>query len=284
MQQTLAQIIEFRGIGVHKGNEVHMRLCPAAAGQGIIFRRTDLPQDNEIVASYQHVVDTRMCTILANQAGAKVATIEHLMAALYGCGVDNAIVEVDADELPIQDGSAIEFMRLIETVGLKEQDIPRQTLRINKKVEVAGENGVFISIEPYEGFMVDYSIDFTHPTIGIQHFIFDESTSSFGQTIAQARTFGFMTDLEKLRSMGLALGASLDNAIGIDESGVMNQEGLRYEDEFVRHKILDCIGDLYLTGLRIKGCVHASKAGHGMHNKLLHALFSDNSNYTKSRE
>jgi UDP-3-O-[3-hydroxymyristoyl] N-acetylglucosamine deacetylase len=272
MQKTLLKPISFKGIGVHSGEEVSVRLLPAPEDHGIVFIRTDLKEKNAIAAHYSNVVDTKMCTVIANQYGAKVSTIEHLMSALWGCGVDNVIVEIDAEEVPIMDGSSAPFVALIKKAGTATQNKPRKILEIIKPVKIE-HDGKVIELLPGEDFEVDFKIDFNHKAIGAQAYKYSGQSNCYNRKISRARTFGFAFEVEHLKKLGLARGASLDNAVGIDEHGVMNKEGLRYADEFARHKVLDCIGDLYLACMRIKGKVEAFKAGHALNNLILRKLF-----------
>lgn len=278
LQQTINKPITCSGIGVHSGKKVKMRIIPAVVNAGIVFVRSDIKENNLINAVYSNVVETTMCTAIANEYGARVSTIEHLMSAFWGCGIDNAVVEVDADEIPIMDGSAAPFVSLIQKAGIRKQPMSRRIIEITKplKVEVGDK---FIELLPSDHFEITYDINFVHQAIGEQQFYYNEKDESYHHGISRARTFGFADELEKLKSLGLAKGASLENAIGLDESGIMNKEGLRYKDEFVRHKILDCIGDLYLASLRIKARVHAAKAGHAVHNLLLRKLFAEPQSY-----
>ena len=274
MQNTLLKPITCKGVGVHNGKEVTLRILPAKEDTGVLFIRTDLNKDNQILAHYANVIDTKMCTIIANEHGARVSTIEHLMSALWGCGIDNAIIEVDADEVPIMDGSSAPFVALIEANGIAAQSKPRKIIEILKPIRIEHE-GKTIEIQPSKDFEVNFTIDFDHKAIGQQEYNYSEKNSSYNHKISRARTFGFAFEVEYLKRLGLAQGASLDNAVGIDENGVMNKEGLRYYNEFARHKVLDCIGDLYLACMRIKGKVDAFKAGHALNNLLLHKLFAN---------
>jgi UDP-3-O-[3-hydroxymyristoyl] N-acetylglucosamine deacetylase len=273
-QRTVAANMKIVGTGVHKGEKVTLTVRPAPENHGIVFKRIDLEGDNLIPALYDHVIDTTMCTVIGNKSGAKVATIEHLMSALWGCGIDNALIEVDNEEVPILDGSSGEFVMHLNKVGSVLQNAQRQYIYITERMEVADGDKTAI-LEPADCFEVDFSIDFPSQAIGKQARYFSEAKHKFSSCISKARTFGFMHEIEYLKGLGLALGASLKNAIGIDKDTILNPEGLRYDDEFVRHKILDCIGDLYLAGYRIKGKVSAFKSGHKLNNKILHELFSN---------
>ena len=278
MQHTIAEKISISGTGVHSGQKVNVELIPASENHGIIFLRTDVKGDGEIPATYQNVVDTNMCTVIANHKGISISTVEHIMSALWGCEIDNIIIKVDAPEMPIMDGSSQLFVEAIETVGKLQQSKPRKMIEIIKpiKVEVDGKT---IEILPSENFSVEFGIEFEHKSIENQSYHFSKEDTDYSKEISKARTFGFLSDLEKLKKLGLAKGASLKNAIGIGENGIMNTEGLRYNDEFVRHKILDCIGDLYLSCMRIKGRVKAFKAGHTLNNLLLRKIFSEPDSY-----
>lgn len=272
LQQTLAKPIRCNGIGLHSGQQINMNLLPSTENTGIVFIRSDLTRNNVIPALFDRVVDTTFCTVIANEFGVKVATIEHIMSALWGCNVDNLIIDLDGQEVPIMDGSSAYFVDLIKSVGTIKQVQNRQVIEISQALELHEEDKSIV-LEPSNSFSIDFIIDFGNTCIGKQSYAFDE-TQSFDNDISKARTFGFMEDIESLWEKGLAKGASLDNAIGINNEGILNKEGLRYKDEFVRHKILDCIGDLYLAGARIKGHVKASKAGHKLNNQLLKKLFS----------
>lgn len=278
-QHTLKLPISCTGVGIHSGKTIKMRILPAAENSGICFVRIDLKDHNRIAATYGNVVDTQMCTVIANQYGTKVAVIEHIMSALWGCGIDNAIIEVDNAEIPVMDGSAAPFVALIKKAGVIAQDQPRKFVEILSPIKVEHQ-GKIIELLPNDNFEVDFHIDFEHPNIGSQHFVFNEEQDLFSNDISRARTFGFIEDLQKLQSMGLARGASLENAVGLSrEGGILNPEGLRFDKEFVKHKILDCIGDLYLAGARIKGKVVALKAGHMMNNLILRKLFAEQDAY-----
>jgi UDP-3-O-[3-hydroxymyristoyl] N-acetylglucosamine deacetylase len=273
-QRTVAADIKITGEGVHKGELVTLTIKPAPENYGIVFKRVDLSGDNLVPALYNHVVDTTMCTVIGNKSGARVATIEHLMSALWGCGIDNAMIEIDNEEVPILDGSSEEFVKCIESIGTVLQMEQRQYLYITERMEVKDGDKMAI-LEPSDCFEVDFAIEFSSQAIGRQSRYFSESQHTFNSCISNARTFGFMHEIEYLKSLGLALGASLKNAIGIDKDTILNPEGLRHEDEFVRHKILDCIGDLYLAGHRIKGKISAFKSGHKLNNQILHELFAN---------
>lgn len=274
-QCTLRNTIRATGVGLHSGEKVYLTLRPAPVDTGIVFRRVDLDPVAEIHACAENVHETTLSTTL-NEGGAKVSTVEHLLSALAGLGIDNLYVEVSAPEVPIMDGSAGPFVFLIQSAGIQEQDAPKQFIRIKKKIAVA-EDDKTASFEPYEGFRVGFSIDFDHPVFRDQkqNATIDFSTTSFVREVSRARTFGFMRDIEYLRSRNLALGGSMENAIVVDDYRILNEDGLRYEDEFVKHKVLDAIGDLYLLGKSLIGEFKGHKSGHGLNNKLLRELISN---------
>jgi UDP-3-O-[3-hydroxymyristoyl] N-acetylglucosamine deacetylase len=258
---------------------VTLKLVPAPIDTGIIFHRVDLPNAPGIKADAHLVTDTRLATVLSN-GDTRVSTVEHLLSGCAGLGIDNLIIELDCEEVPIMDGSAASFLFLIESAGLQEQDAPRQFIVIKKPVEIR-ESGKLARLEPFDGFKLDFTIDFKHPAVdktGQRHVI-DFADSTYAREIGRARTFGFAHEVEALREMGLARGGSLDNAIVLDEHRILNNEELRYDDEFVRHKILDAIGDLYLAGHPIVGAYIAEKSGHALNNALLRALFTDPTSY-----
>ena len=274
MQQcTVKQSVKIRGIGVHSGKEFLLEICPALPDSGIVFMRIDLQGDNLIMADYNNVSDTQMCTVLSNGKGASVGTVEHLMSALWGCGIDNVIVKIDGDEIPVMDGSSKAFVDAILEIGVVEQEVGRKILEIIKPIRVEVEDK-FIEVLPHEGFAVSCDIDFSHEAIGRQSYSYSDNESDYYAEVSKARTFGFVSDLDKLKAVGLARGASLDNAIGIGEGGILNEGGLRYTNEFARHKVLDCIGDLYLARKRIKGKINSFKGGHLLNNLLLKKIFS----------
>ncbi|MDA0655556.1 MAG: UDP-3-O-acyl-N-acetylglucosamine deacetylase [Proteobacteria bacterium] len=278
-QTTLKNHIHCSGIGLHSGNKISMSLYPAEPDTGIVFRRTDIPGQNAVIpARYNLVSDTRLCTTLSNDANVRVATVEHLMAALAGCEVDNVVVEINGPEVPIMDGSAEPFVFLIECAGTVRQKAPRRIVHIKQAVSIF-EGGAEASIAPAtsnrSGLTIDLNIDFKNSAIGQQNLTVTVSSNSFKSEICRARTFGFLEDVEALRQAGLAQGGSLDNAVVISGSKVLNEDGLRFEDEFVRHKILDCIGDLYLAGNPVIGAFSGLRSGHELHNKLLRRLFAD---------
>jgi UDP-3-O-[3-hydroxymyristoyl] N-acetylglucosamine deacetylase len=274
-QKTLRNKISCTGVGVHSGHLVNMTLRPAPAGTGIVFRRLDVSPDiAEIPARFDTVADLVMCTTVANDAGVKVATIEHLMAAFCGTGVDNAIVELDGAEVPVMDGSSAPFVFLIECADIVEQDAPRRFIKVLKEVEVRDGDAV-ASLAPGENVSIAIEIDFKNKRIGRQSCSFNLRNGTFKNEICRARTFGFLGELEQLKQMGLAKGGSLENAIVLSGDDVLNEEGLRYNDEFVRHKALDAIGDLYLAGAPIIGQFRGCRSGHAVNNKLLQAFLKD---------
>ena len=271
-QRTLKNIIRATGIGLHSGEKVYLTLRPAAVDTGIVFRRMDLDPMVEIPALAKNVGDTTMSTTLVKD-GAKVDTVEHLLSAMAGLGIDNAYVELSAPEVPIMDGSAGPFVFLIQSAGLEEQDAPKEFIRILREVTVEdGEKRA--TFVPFEGFKVGFEIEFDHPVFAgrTQTACVDFSSTSFVKEVSRARTFGFMRDIEFLRTHNLALGGSGDNAIVVDENSVLNEDGLRYEDEFVKHKILDAIGDLYLLGKSLIGEFQGYKSGHALNNLLIRTL------------
>ncbi len=271
-QRTLKNIIRATGIGLHSGEKVYLTLRPAAVDTGIVFRRMDLDPMVEIPALAKNVGETTMSTTLV-KGDAKVDTVEHLLSAMAGLGIDNAYVELSASEVPIMDGSAGPFVFLIQSAGLEEQDAPKKFIRILREITVAdGEKRA--TFVPFEGFKVGFEIEFDHPVFEgrTQTACVDFSSTSFVKEVSRARTFGFMRDIEYLRTHNLALGGSVDNAIVVDETSVLNEDGLRYEDEFVKHKILDAIGDLYLLGKSLIGEFRGYKSGHALNNLLLRTL------------
>ena len=280
-QRTVKTLVRTQGVGLHSGQRVELTLRPAPPDTGIVFRRVDLPVPVEIRVSAARVTDTRMASTLSaadtgGGASVKVATVEHLMSALAGLGIDNLIIDVTAPEIPILDGSAGSFVFLIQSVGLVEQAAPKRFIRVKRAVEVR-DGDKWARLEPHFGFKLSFSIDFGHPAINatVQQVEVDFANASYVSAISRARTFGFMQDVESLRSHGLARGGSLGNAIVMDESRVLNADGLRSDDEFVKHKILDAIGDLYLVGHPLLASYSAHKSGHAMNNLLLRALLAD---------
>jgi len=274
-QRTLKNVIRATGVGLHTGEKVYLTLRPAAPDTGIVFRRVDLDPPVEIKACPENVGDTRLSTALVHE-GVKISTVEHLLSAFAGLGIDNAFVDVSAPEVPIMDGSAGPFVFLVQSAGVEEQNAAKKFIRIKRKV-VVEEGDKKASFEPFEGFKVSFAIDFDHPafTDRTQYASIDFSSTSFVKEVSRARTFGFLRDLEMLRERQLALGGSLDNAIVVDDYRVLNEDGLRYEDEFVKHKILDAIGDLYLLGHSLVGAFHGLKSGHALNNRLLKELLAD---------
>ncbi|MCB9991899.1 MAG: UDP-3-O-acyl-N-acetylglucosamine deacetylase [Rhodospirillales bacterium] len=273
-QQTLAKAIDVNGIGLHSGAQVRLSLKPAPAGHGIVFVRTDVTdRDNVIPALWNKVVDTRLCTVIANEDGVSVGTIEHLMAALRGCGIDNLRIELDGPEVPVMDGSAAPFVEKIDEAGIRMQGKARRVIKILKEITLE-QDGKTVRLRPAIGSSFGGRIDFDHPSIGRQDYTIQLLNGNFRHDLADARTFGFAHEVEALRRNGLALGGSLDNAIVLDQDKVLNDEGLRYYDEFIRHKLLDAIGDLYLAGMPILGAYEADKPGHAMNNAILHQLFA----------
>ncbi|MBI2384222.1 MAG: UDP-3-O-acyl-N-acetylglucosamine deacetylase [Gammaproteobacteria bacterium] len=274
-QRTLRNSIRATGIGLHSGQKVYMSLLPAGPDTGILFRRVDLEKPVELPAKAGFVGETTMASTLVKD-GVKVATVEHLMSALAGLGIDNCVIELSAAEVPIMDGSAGPFVFLVQSAGIQEQDAPKRFIRIKQPVQVQ-EGDKFARLEPFDGFRLSFGIEFKHPVFksSAQNATIDFSTTSFVKEVSRARTFGFMRDVEFMRSRHLGLGGSLDNAVVLDEYRVLNGEGLRYEDEFVRHKILDAVGDLYLAGHSLIGAYTAYKSGHALNNKLLRALLAD---------
>ena len=273
-QRTLKNSIRATGVGLHTGEKVYMTLRPAATNSGIIFRRVDLEPPTEVYADALNVRETTLGTTIMN-GDVKVSTVEHLLSALAGLGIDNAYVDLSAPEVPIMDGSAGPFVFLLQSAGIEEQNAHKRFIRIKSPVEVR-DGDKWARFEPFEGFKVSFQIDFEHPVFKkhTQTATVDFSTTSFVKEVSRARTFGFMRDIEMLRQKHLTLGASLDNAIALDDYRILNEDGLRYEDEFVKHKILDSIGDLYLLGHSLIGAFSAYKSGHGLNNALLRALLA----------
>ena len=278
-QRTLKNIVRATGVGLHTGEKVYLTLRPAAPNSGIIFRRVDLNPVVDIKADPYAVGDTRLSSCLERD-GARVQTVEHLMSALAGLGIDNVYVDLTSGEVPIMDGSASPFVFLLQSAGIEEQPAAKKFIRIKKPVEVK-QGDKWVKFEPYNGFRVDFSIDFRHPVFAHSNkrVIVDFEHTSYIKEVSRARTFGFMQDVENMRSQGLALGGSLDNAIVMDEYRVLNADGLRYEDEFVKHKALDAIGDLYLLGHPVIGAYSAYKSGHALNNALLRQLMEDASSW-----
>ena len=274
-QTTLATDISLTGTGVHSGAPVSVTLCPADSDTGIRFLLANgHAEGNEIIADQRAVTGVTLCTVLGNGNGASVATVEHVLAALRGLGVDNALIEIDSPEVPIMDGSAAQFVEAIDEVGLAELDAPRRYLKVLKRVSVE-EAGAFGELLPHNGFHLDIEIDFDTTLIGTQRIEIDLNPGSFRRELSRARTFGFMKDVERLWAAGLALGASLDNTVAIGDDRVINREGLRFPDEFVRHKALDAVGDLALAGAPILGAFRSHRGGHRLNALVLKALFAD---------
>jgi UDP-3-O-[3-hydroxymyristoyl] N-acetylglucosamine deacetylase len=272
-QRTLKSLTRAVGVGLHSGQRVELILRPAQPDTGIVFRRIDLPEPVEIPVSATAVTDTRMASTLS-RGSAKVYTVEHLMSACAGLGVDNLYVDITAEEVPILDGSAASFVFLLQSAGIELQNAPRRFIRLNKTVEVRqgeGANEKWARLEPFHGYKLSFEIDFDHPAVDStgQRVVFDMSTGSYSRDIARARTFGFTKDVEMMRANGLALGGGLDNAIVMDDYKVLNADGLRYDDEFVKHKILDAMGDLYLVGKPLLASYSAFRSGHALNNLLL---------------
>ncbi len=274
-QRTLKNVIRATGVGLHTGEKVYLTLRPAAPDTGIIFRRVDLEPPVEIPASPENVGDTTLSSTLVKD-GVRISTVEHLLSAFAGLGIDNAYIDLSAPEVPIMDGSAGPFVFLIQSAGIEDQAAPKRFIRIKRTVTVE-DGDKWARFEPFDGFKVSFTIDFDHPVFKGrgQTAEVDFSTTSFVKEVSRARTFGFMNQLESLRASNLALGGSLDNAIVVDDYRILNEDGLRYEDEFVKHKILDAIGDLYLLGRSLIGTFSGYKSGHALNNRLLCALLAD---------
>ncbi len=280
-QRTVKTQIRATGVGLHTGARVNLILRPAAAETGIIIRRIDLPGNCDFRIAPERVTDTRLCSALEGN-GAKVSTVEHLMSALAGLGVDNVYIDIDGPEVPILDGSAAPWVYLLQTAGIESLDAPKRFIRVLKAVRIeegSGDNHKWAQFEPYEGCTLSFRIAFDHPVFrqSAKEMYIDLSRQSYVKEVSRARTFGFMNEVEYLRSHGLALGGTLDNAIVMDEFKVLNSDGLRYADEFVKHKVLDAVGDLYLTGHPILAAFSAYKSGHGLNNRLLRTLTEDSS-------
>ena len=282
-QRTIKTITRAVGMGLHSGQRVEMTLRPAQPDTGIVFRRVDLPEPVDMPINAEAIVDTRMASTIG-VGNAKVHTIEHLMSALYGLGIDNLYVDITAEEVPILDGSSSSFVFLLQSAGIELQNAAKKFIRIKQPVEVRegeGKNLKWARFDPYHGFKLKFDIDFSHPAVDStgQSFEFDMGEGNYMRDIARARTFGFTKDVEMLRTNGLALGGGLDNAIVMDDYKVLNSDGLRYDDEFVKHKILDAIGDLYVIGHPILGAYSAFRSGHGMNNQLIRAVLADEANW-----
>ena len=277
-QRSLKTLTRAVGVGLHSGQRVELTLRPAQPDTGIVFRRVDLPEPVDIVVSAQAVSDTRLASTLSN-GSVKVHTVEHLMSACAGLGVDNLYVDISAEEVPILDGSAASFVFLLQSAGIVRQNAARQFIRLLAPVEVREGQGAtekWARLEPFHGYRLSFEIDFDHPAVDAtgQRVVFDMSTGSYSRDIARARTFGFTKDVEMMRANGLALGGGLDNAIVMDDYKVLNAEGLRYDDEFVKHKILDAMGDLYLVGKPLLASYSARRSGHALNNRLLRELLN----------
>ena len=283
-QRTLNKPISAAGVGLHTGQRVEMTLRPASEDIGIRFRRLDIHPAQEIHANAHNVTDTKLGTTIT-QNDASIMTVEHLLAAFSGLGIDNAYVDIHGPEVPIMDGSAASFILLVELAGIKEQKAPKKFLRIKKNVRVE-DNGKFAEFKPYNGYRLSFQIEFEHPMIQnkLTEFTFDFSTLNFLDQISRARTFGFLKEIETLRANNLALGGSLDNAIVLDDYRILNQDGLRFDDELVRHKILDAIGDLYLMGHILVGEFNGFKSGHELNNKLIRKLYADETAWEEVQE
>ena len=286
-QRTLRSLTRAVGVGVHSGQRVEMTLRPAPPDAGIVFRRVDLPQLVDIVVDVRNVTDTRLATTLAagGDAGApKVHTVEHLMSACAGLGIDNLTIDITNEEVPILDGSAASFVFLLQGAGIELQDAPKRFMRILRPVELRQGEGaslMWARLEPFEGYKLAFEIDFKHPAVDQtgQRVEFDMGSGQYRRDIARARTFGFTKDVDMMRSRGLALGGSMDNAIVVDDNKVLNAGGLRYDDEFVKHKILDAIGDMYMLGHPLLAAYSAFKGGHALNNRLLRVVLADRTNY-----
>lgn len=278
-QRTLKNVVRATGIGVHTGDKVYLTLRPAPVNTGIVFCRTDLDPIVQIPASVDYIGDTSLCTGLIKN-GVRVTTIEHLLSALAGVGIDNLYVDINSPEIPIMDGSSAPFIFLIKSAGIQEQSAPKEFIRIKKKI-VVKDGEKMAMVEPYNGFKVQFNIEFDHPLFNAdnQKAVLDFSSASYVKEVARARTFGFLSDYEYIRKNKLALGASLDNAIVLDEYKILNQDGLRYPDEFVKHKILDAIGDLYLLGHNLIGAFTGHRSGHSLNSQLLKVLLETKDAY-----
>ena len=286
-QRTLKSLTRAVGVGVHSGHKVELTLRPAAPDTGIVFRRTDLPVPVDIPVSAHAVSDTRMASTISpggDPGGPKVQTIEHLMSACAGLGLDNLYIDITAEEVPILDGSAASFVFLLQSAGIELQDAPKRFLRVKKTVEIREGEGPTLKwarLEPYHGYKLSFEIEFGHPAVDAtgQRVEFDFASGQYKRDIARARTFGFTKDVEMMRSRGLGLGGSMDNVIVVDDYRVLNTEGLRYDDEFVKHKILDAIGDLHIAGKPLLASYTAFKSGHALNNRLLRKLLADETAY-----
>ena len=277
-QQTIVKSLSISGIGLHTGIDVSMKLSPAEADYGIKFIRKDLNDNNVIEAIWSNVTSTKLSTTISNKNGASVSTIEHLMSALSGLHIDNIKVEIDGPEVPIMDGSSIKFVNLIDSTSIKKLDKKRKILKVKQNIKVEKDDS-FVELKPNNQFSINFEIDFPSKLVSQQSCQLQLVNGNYKTDIASARTFGFEKDVDLLRSNGLALGGSLENAVVVGETKILNSDGLRFKDEFVRHKILDSIGDLYLAGSPIQGYFLGNKSGHHLNNLLLRSLFSDKNNY-----
>lgn len=281
MQRTFSEKLTIQGIGLHSGCQSTLTLCPAPANHGIVFRRFDLPAKPEFPALYNHVIDTRNCTCLGDAAGNRVSTTEHLMAALYAAGIDNALIEIDNQEIPIMDSSAQEFFRRFTSTPLKQQKAPRKYLKVLKEVSYQDENGASVVLRPAEkGLKIHYEINFPSPIVGHQIFESEITPEVFEKEIAPCRTFAEKFQIDYLLSLGLIKGGSLENAVVLDGDKILNPEGFRMQNECVNHKVLDAAGDLYTSGYYIIGALTADRSGHRHNNELLKNLFADSANYS----
>ena len=278
-QSTIASKISFSGIGVHTGKKVNMNVLPSSPNSGIIFKRTDLKKNNIVIPNFENVCEATLCTTISNQFGTKISTVEHLMASFLGLGIDNAIVEIDSQEVPILDGSAKEFVKIFKQTGLKTSDVPIKLIKINNNIELV-EDDKYISLNKSNTTLeIEFEIDYKNQIIKNQKNkvnVFEDNL----EDIFNSRTFCLYEDIEKLKKIGLGKGGSLENAIVVKEDGIINDNGLRNKNEFVNHKILDCMGDLYLVGYRLIGSLKCKHGGHSLTNKLLRKVFSDNRNYS----
>ena len=278
-QKTVNRDVSIDGVGLHSGKQVNMRILPALPNSGIQFKRIDIPKNNIIIPSVFNVTSATLCTTISNEYGVKISTIEHLMAALFGLGIDNAMIELNNEEVPILDGSAKIFIEKIKSAGIKESNIPIKIISINKKISFE-DNNKFISIEPSKtNLLIDFEIKYKNSLIGTQRNLVDVYNSNLSD-IYESRTFCLYEDVKKLQSMGLALGGSLDNAIVVKDNEVLNNSGLRNEKEFVNHKILDCIGDLFLSGYKVVGKIVCSQGGHKLTNDLLRKVYENKKNFS----
>ena len=278
-QSTIASKISFSGIGVHTGKKVNINVLPSSPNSGIIFKRTDLKKNNIVIPNFENVCEATLCTTISNQFGTKISTVEHLMASFLGLGIDNAIVEIDSQEVPILDGSAKEFVKIFKQTGLKTSDVPIKLIKINNNIELV-EDDKYISLNKSNTTLeIEFEIDYKNQIIKNQKNkvnVFEDNL----EDIFNSRTFCLYEDIEKLKKIGLGKGGSLENAIVVKEDGIINDNGLRNKNEFVNHKILDCMGDLYLVGYRLIGSLKCKHGGHSLTNKLLRTVFSDNRNYS----